>query len=143
MKKVYLFYLTLVIGITLVGIGYIKLYPFSQLNESFVADNHGFINLFWIGYIFMFIYHLYHLRMIYAMTQRGFETIYQIIGALFIVFSMFLFIPIIILLTQFSASSPMFKLDVQWILLIIIYALQSIILLSNMLYLIKIGITDS
>ena len=143
MKKVYLIYLALVIGITLVGIGYIKLYPFSQLNEPFITDDHGFIRLFWIGYLLMFIYHLYHLRMIYAMTQRGFETIYQIIGALFIVFSIFLFVPIIILLTQFGASSPMFKLDVQWILLIVIYGLQSTILLVNMIFLIKIGITDS
>ncbi len=142
MKKAYLMYFALVIGIILVGIGYISLYPYSRLDEQFISSEHGFINLFWIGYALMLIYHLYHLRMIYALTQRGFETLYQIIGALFIVFSIFLFVPILILLTQFGASSPMFKLDVQWILLIVIYGLQSIILLANMFFLIKIGITD-
>jgi|GEM_PF-2327773 len=142
MKKAYVMYLALIIGIILVGIGYLKLYPFSKLDEPFIASEHGFIRLFWIGYVFMLIYHLYHLRSIYALTQSGFETLYQIIGALFIVFSIFLFVPILILLTQFGASSPMFKLDVQWILLIVIYGLQSIILLANMFFLIKIGITD-
>lgn len=142
MKKAYVMYLALVIGIILVGIGYLKLYPFSKLDEPFIASDHGFIRLFWIGYVLMLFYHLYHLQSIYALTQKGFETLYQIIGALFIVFSIFLFVPILILLTQFGASSPMFKLDVQWILLIVIYGIQSSILLANMVFLIKIGITD-
>lgn len=142
MKKAYVMYLALIIGIILVGIGYLKLYPFSKLDEPFIASDHGFIRLFWIGYVFMLIYHLYHLRSIYALTQKGFETLYQIVGALFIVFSIFLFVPILILLTQFGASSPMFKLDVQWILLVVIYGIQSSILLANMIFLIKIGITD-
>ncbi len=142
MKKAYVMYLALVIGIILVGIGYLKLYPFSKLDEPFITSDHGFIRLFWIGYVFMLFYHLYHLRSIYALTQKGFETLYQIVGALFIVFSIFLFVPILILLTQFGASSPMFKLDVQWILLVVIYGIQSSILLANMIFLIKIGITD-
>jgi hypothetical protein len=142
MKKVYLVYLALVIGIILVGIGYIKLYPFSKLNEPFAADEHGFISLFWIGYTLMLLYHFFHLRSIYELTKRGFETNYQIIGALFIVFSMFLLVPILILLNQFGASAPLLSLDVQWILLIITYVIQSVILISNMIVLNKIGITD-
>ena len=48
MKKAYVMYLALVIGIILVGIGYLKLYPFSKLDEPFIASDHGFIRLFWM-----------------------------------------------------------------------------------------------
>ena len=142
MKKAYIMYASLVLGMILVAIGYILLYPYAQLNEPFVFHDHGFIALFWIGYVLMLIYHLFNLTSIYAMTQRGFETLYQIIGALFIVFSIFMFIPILILFTQFGANTPMFKLNVQWIILFSIFIIQSIILISNMIMLIKIGMTD-
>ena len=142
MKKAYIMYASLIIGIIMIAVGYILLYPYTNLNEPFKFNEHKFIFLFWIGYGLMLLYHFLNLSSIYALTQRGFETLYQIIGALFMVFSIFLFVPILMLFNQFGADSPMFNLNVQWTILLVIFILQSVICLANMIILIKIGMTD-
>ncbi len=137
MRKDMVFHFILTIGLILVLISYIVLFPLMHENQRINLSEYTIYNYMLSGYLLMFIYHIYILTFIYELTQMGLETLFQIISALVVVFSMMLFIPKLIIFNSLDAYSQTFDLKSSWTILIILFIIQTLILLFNMIYIIK------
>jgi len=137
MRKDMVFHFILTIGLILVLISYIVLFPLMHENQRINLSEYTIYNYMLSGYLLMFIYHIYILTFIYELTQMGLETLFQIISALVVVFSMMLFIPKLIIFNSLDAYSQTFDLKSNWTILIILFIIQTLILLFNMIYIIK------
>lgn len=127
----------LILGLTFVFIGYIVLFPETKVNTRLNLSDYSIFNLMIFGYILMLIYHFYILKYIYELTQMGLETLFQIISALIVVFSMLLYVPIFILFYNLDSTSQIFDLTSSWRILLILFIMQAFILIFNMIYIIK------
>lgn len=127
----------LVVGLILVLIGYIVLFPEMRINTRIDLSNYSIFNIMILGYILMLIYHLYILKYIYELTQMGLETLFQIISALIVVFSILLYVPIFILFYNLNSTSQIFDLNSSWRILLVLFFIQTVILTFNMIYIIK------
>lgn len=127
----------LVVGLILVLIGYIVLFPEMRINTRIDLSDYSIFNIMILGYILMLIYHFYILKYIYELTQMGLETLFQIISALIVVFSILLYVPIFILFYNLNSTSQIFDLNSSWRILLVLFFMQTVILTFNMIYIIK------
>lgn len=126
-----------IVGLIFVLIGYVVLFPDMKENTRINLSDYSIFNLMIFGYILMLIYHIYILKYIYALTQMGLETLFQIISALIVVFSMLLYAPIFILFYNLNSTSQIFDLSSSWRILLILFIMQASILTFNMVYILK------
>lgn len=136
-RKDVIFHIVLVAGLMMVFIGYMVLFPEMSINQRVNLNDYAIFDWMVVGYGLMLLYHIYILTYIYELTQMGLETLFQIISALIVVFSMMLFIPIFILFMNLNSTSQIFDLKSSWTILLILFFMQTIILSFNMIYIIK------
>lgn len=136
MLKTYGLHVLFVISFIAILLGYILMYPYVDQDNQITLSSHWFTTLLVLGYLYMLFYHFYTLTFIYHLTKMGFETLYQIIGALFIVFSLMLYIPKMILFSNLSSTTPMFGIKGVWTILLILFIIQTLIMTFQMMLII-------